>query len=227
MPRDWQAIVQQNSFTPVMRLVHLAFRQTVDHEAAIRAALLRSRRTTYEDELNRLAKQIGCNKKARLTTGPELTALNEASTTDAESMVNTYNYDLAIAIQVIKQENPKSNRATYASRLREWDGKRAEWKNAQVAMWSTLTAVSAAQDAFLQLNTNVTGSAKLGGPNPAAEPICQGWLNRGTVSLEVARNDPSPFHAGCPHPWVLTLNRAEGEEEDPDFCSSLWMGDTA
>ena len=216
-PRDWQSLVD-GEFTDVQKLVHLVFRQTTDNEQAIRAELVRARRREYEDTLTAMLADSGCGGRGRLAEGPILSDLNEMSRTDAVSIVNTYNYDMAIALMAIRQENPRANRGLYAKRLDQWESKRAEWKNAQIALNVHLTARSRAQADFMR-NNGLDGRARLQGPDPAAEPLCQGWLNRGWVKSEVANSNPSPFHPGCPHAWHHEIDKASVGD-----CEDLWTG---
>ena len=219
MPRNWQSVVTGDNFSDVMKLVHLVFRQTTDNEEAIRAELVKARRREYEDTITALAAEAGCrDQRGRLTAGDELTELNELSRTDAESMVNTYNFDLAVAIMAIRTETPTANRHTMAKRLGTWETNRAKWKDAQVSLHTHLTARSAAQKAFMQ-NNGIDGAARLVGPNPAQEEICQGWLNRGEVPAQVAQANPSPYHPNCPHLWEYSIDKST-----VDDCDTLWTG---
>lgn len=218
MPRDWQALTNSEGFSDVMKLVHLAARQDMVDQEAIRAQLVKARRREYETTITELAQSLGCDKQSIVREGEILNELNELSANDARSMVNTYNYDLAVAIIAIRTETPSANRNTYAARLRTWDANRAEWKNKQVAENTVLTARSLAQRDFARFN-NIEGKAQLVGPNPAAEPICQGWLNRGMVPIQVAINNPAPYHLNCPHSWQMIPIKATKEE-----CQDLWTG---
>lgn len=218
MSRNWREVVDQ--MTDVQKLVHLAVRMDQQHEEAYRSELLKSRRREYEAALTDLANAVGCDREGRLQEGSILTELNNASKIDAGSIVNTYNYDLAHAIIQISNDVPTANRNTYAKRLREWETSRGEWKNQQIALNTHLTTLGKAQREFLENNTNIDAEAILEGPDPAAEAICQGWLNRGRVPIQTAINNPSPFHLGCPHPWkILPLGQVE-----PGGCDDLWLG---
>ena len=221
MPRNWQALTQGEGFSNVMRLVHLAMRQDNIDQDAIRSALVKARRVEYEATLSKMAAEIGCDRSALVSEGDTLNELNQLSTVDAQSMINTYNYDLAVAIITIRTETPTANRHVYAKRLATWDSNRSEWKNKQVAMNTVLTSRSMAQRDFMRLNTNLEGKARLIGPDPAAEPICQGWLNRGLVPADVAADNPSPFHPNCPHSWEFSLGWIDDRDKD---CEGLWMG---
>ena len=217
MPRNWQDLV--SGLSDVNKLVHLSMRQDSADTENIRSSLVKARRREYESELNSLAKSAGCSRSAMVSEGETLNEINDLSKQQADSMVNTYNYDLGIALIAIRTETPTANRHTYARRLAEWDKNRAVWKNAQVATDTVLNSKSLAQRDFMRFNTNVESTATLAGPNPAAEPICQGWLDRGKVPAQTAINNPSPFHANCPHPWEFTPKKLDKGE-----CDSLWMG---
>ena len=127
MPRDWRA--QLENMSPVMRMVHLASRYDAFDVEGFRGEILRNMRAAYNDELNIQARRVGCDRVGGLREGPILSELNEVAERDAESIVNTFNYDLAVAIQHIKQETPRANRRTYAAKMSAWNERRSGWKN--------------------------------------------------------------------------------------------------
>lgn len=214
--RSWQPVV--DGMSRIQKLVHLSVRQDPYDAERIRQELLRERRRYYEAELTAQAARVGCpGRVGRLTNGHVLSLLNEASRQDAESIVNTYNYDLALAIGHIRAETPTANRYVYAKRLRAWESARASWKNDQIATFTEMSARSLAQQHFYQYNSNL-GTARLM-PLRAVCPVCQGWINRGEVPLYVAQANPPPYHAGCPHAWETTPGRVSAEQ-----CPLLWMG---
>jgi hypothetical protein len=217
MPRDWRPLVDQ--MTDVQKLVHLAHRQdSVDVEQR-RIELLQAARHAYENELTIQAARVGCpGRVGRLANGPLLSELNDACAAWAESIANTYNYDLAVAIQNIAAETPMANRNTYAKRLRDWHEQRSGWKNPQIAQYTDGAARAQAQADFYRFNPNL-GTATLE-PTEAVCPVCQGWIERGEVSLRVALNHPPPYHPGCPHGW-----RTEPDRVPRDECPLLWMGE--
>lgn len=216
MPKNWQARVDELS--NVGRLVHLAARFDSVDEEQVRAGLLGIRRKAFEDELKIQARRAGCGDRApRLLDEGLLTELSETSQRDAASIVNTYNFDLAVQIQAIRNETPTANRHVYANRLATWETRRSQWKAPQIAEFTENTARSKAQAEFVRKNA-LTGTARLE-PRTAAEPICQGWINRGNVPLEVAMNNPPPYHGGCPHLFAVTYDKASVPE-----CGELWLG---
>lgn len=216
MPRQWEPVVAE--LRNVQKLVHLAMRQDQFDADRIRAELLRKRRTFYDDELTAQAQRVGCaGRTGRLENGAILGELNEISERDALSIVNTYNYDLAAAINQIFSEVPTANRFVYAKRLREWEQKRAEWKNEQIALFTETSARAKAQQDFYAHNA-VFGTATLE-PKRAVCPICIGWVARGEVPLHVAQANPPPYHVNCPHTWRTMPERVTFRD-----CADLWMG---
>lgn len=217
MPRDWRAEVDELS--DVQRLVHLAMRYDPTDEERIYSELLRTRRQAYESELTMQAARVGCaGRRGALGNNPSLKALSDASKQDAQSIANTYNYDLAKAIKRIGEEVPTANRHVYASRLSAWDKERAGWKREDIAQYTESSARAQAQQDFYSFNA-IHGVAVLV-PTSAVCPVCQGWIKRGEVPLREAQNHPPPYHVKCPHYWQTIPNQVAKEE-----CPLLWMGE--
>ena len=215
--RDWQAAV--DNLSDVGRLVHLAGRMDSVDEEQIRTELLRIRRTAYESELSVQAGRVGCEgQRGMLTSGPSLSALNDMSAKDAASVINTYNYTLATRIQAVRDETPRANRHTYAKRLGDFMNTKTTDKSSVAAGYADSTARSMAQQDFYSFNASLMGSARLE-PLDAVCPICIGWINRGDVPMNVALNNPSPYHPRCVHLWVTNPQKVPKDE-----CKNLWMG---
>lgn len=228
MPRDWQGVVQDDEFSDVQRLVHLAMRMDIQHEASLQAALTDISKNSFEKSLTEMSKAAGCTgRKGLLTDSNILSQLNDSSVQIAKSVTNTYNFDLATAIIGIRATTPTANRFTYAKSLKDWDKTRSEWKSRQVSLNTTLQARSLAQAEFMSKNPDLQGFAILEGPNPAQEAICQGWLNRGRVPIQVALENPSPFHTGCPHPWRFVFTKLGRKAEKEARCEDMWLGTTS
>ncbi len=215
--RDWQALTGELS--NVQKLVHLAVRMDSYDRDALALELTRSMRRAFEDELSIQAARVGCaSRSGRLNNSPILSALNEVAKTKADSIVATFNYDLAAAVVQVRADAPKANRHVYASRLRAWDTKRNQWKSTQIAMDSDGTARSIAQSEFFAHNGR--GGSAILQPRKAVCPICQGWINRKEVPLAVAQNNPPPYHPNCPHYWSTNPEKWAKES-----CPLLWMGE--
>lgn len=216
MALNWEPLV--NGMTNVQKMVHLAMRYDSYDADRIRVELLRQRRLCYEQELTDQAARLGCpGRVGRLGNGDILSELNDTSREDGQSIANTYNYDLAIAIQNIGVEHPRANRTVYAAQLRQWEQARAKYKNPQIQQYTEVSARSRAQQDFYTYNV-ATGYALLV-PEQAVCPVCLGWLDRGPVPLYVAEADPPPYHANCPHRWKVIPGKVSEEE-----CALLWMG---
>jgi len=220
MRRDWHALLEDMS--PVMRLVHLAARWDQFDVEQQRGDYLRSMRAAYNDEISIQARNVGCgDQTGRMREGsPALPQLRAAAERHAESVVNTHNYDLAVAIIGIRQETPSANRNTYVSRLSAWNERRNAWKTPQIANMVDGEARAFAQQDFTENNRlRDRGTARLE-PRTAVCPICQGWIDRGDVPLRVAMAHPSPYHPGCPHVFNVRYDQMSREE-----CELLWLGE--
>lgn len=227
MARNWQEVVQAEEFTDVQRLVHLAMRMDVQHEAGLQEALMANNKSSFEATLTEMSKTAGCtDRKGFLTDEDVLNQLNDSSVQVAKSVTNTYNFDLATAIIGIRVTTPRANRFTYAKRLKDWDNARSEWKTRQISLDNTLKARSLAQEEFMKRNPDLQGFAVLEGPDPAQESICQGFLNRGRVPIQVARENPSPFHLGCPHTWRFIFTKLGRKAQKDARCEDMWLGTT-
>lgn len=215
--RDWRPLV--NGMSDVQKMIHLAMRYDDYDVERIRVELLRQRRIAYDQELTHQAARVGCaGRTGRLSNGSILSSLNDESAGDAQSIANTYNYDLAIAIQNIGVETPRANRNTYSKRLREWEQARAKVKNPQIQQHTELTARARAQQDFFAYNDAAIGHALLK-PEQAMCPVCLGWIERGAVPLHVATDAPPPYHVNCPHYWKTFPDKVAKSE-----CPNLWMG---
>lgn len=212
--RDWQTVVK-DQLTPVGKLVHLAMRQDLVAEKRIADELFKAKRKVYEQELTLQASRAGCKGQGRLQNNRSLTELRKECDTEAAGIVSTYNFDLAISIMKVRQDTPRANRHTYASRLRKWERERNKWKAEQITGYTAGSARARAQKDFYRLN-NLSGQAELTGASPKC-PICQGWKARGRISLKEAMNNPPPYHPDCPHRWKVY-------PEQVDDCSELWLG---
>jgi hypothetical protein len=217
MPRNWQAVVDQ--LADVQKLVHLAMRRDDLDVDQWRASLLRQMRRAYEEELAAMAARVGCpGRTARLENGPLLSALNEQAGAWAANVCNTYNYDLALAVQAIAEQTPTANRNTYAKRIQEWDEGRKQWKDQQIAAYTDGWTRAQAQSDFRRMNGTL-GTAELV-PQDAVCPVCLGIIARGKIPLREAMRNPPPFHLGCPHYWDI-----QAEQAARDDCPLLWMGE--
>lgn len=208
----WRQMVAE--FSRVMSLVHLSMRMVSVDVDQLRDELVKARTLEFEDAVSDYTAQMQCGGTGHLRPGAELDRIRKKSRLDAEQIADTYNRDLALVIAQIREESPRANRHTYAKRLRVWDQGRSSWKTTQISLHTIMTTRDMALKSFSQHN-GLEPSVMLF-PRLAKEPICQGWINRGLVSFEVAKRNPSPYHVGCVHFW-----RPEFEKGD---CTNLWQG---
>lgn len=214
--RDLGAAVE--SLSNVGRLVHLSARYDQQKEESVQRTLATVQQTAFEDEISIQLRRLGCaDDKGVLKDGLEINRISAGTALDAASITNTYNFDLSKQIAKIRRDAPRANRHVYAFRLRAWDVQRAVWKSTQIADWATGEARRRALKKFVQKN-NLGGFATLV-PRTAAEEICQGWINRGKVPLEVAVNNAPPYHMGCPHNWQTFPAISKIRP-----CEELWKG---
>lgn len=209
---SWQEMVA--GFSKVMAIVHLAMRMNEVDIESLYDEMYKARKTEFDDAVSDYLAQMDCGGKAYLKAGPEMKLMKAQSRLESEGIANTYNRDLAKAILNIKNTAPSANRYTYVSQLRTWEAGRRIWKMTQIALHTIMTSRDQALKAFSDRN-GLAPDVELY-PRTAAEPICQGWINRGIVSYQVAKNNPSPYHVGCLHYWRPKFVKGD--------CSNLWIG---
>ena len=217
MPLDWATLIQQMTWTQQIMFAVSRY-DSVDAER-IRTDLLSMRRQSYNDELTIQAQHVGCpGQVGRLGNGTILSALNDDSQRDAQSISNTYNYFLGLEIIRAGQANPRGNRYYYAKAVRDWQPTYWQWKDPVIAVTTDKSARAMALEDFYRFNASGLGMAKLE-PRSAVCPVCIGWIARGVVPLRVAVANPANFHIGCPHYWDT-----RPEKVAPAECVNLWMG---
>jgi len=211
----WGQLVAHGS--DVMKLAHGAAMQDETTEQMTRGELTAYRARAYEKELATQAQRVGCDQySAPLRIGPEWVELDKKSIDDARSITNTYNRDLAREINKIRKDVPTANRNTYAKRIEGWSKSRKDWKDKQIIQYTNNSARNQAQRDFYRNNGITEGTAVLR-PRTAVCPICNGWINRGEVPLNVALANPANFHPNCPHYWDVYPPKLA-----PDDCGNLW-----
>lgn len=213
--QPWEPIVARSS--DVMKLAHGATMRDDVAEQVTRGELTNIRARAYEKELKLQGQAVGCPEyRARLGQSEEWVTMLEQSTDDARSITTTYNRELANQINRIRKEVPTANRFVYAKRLKAWETNRANFKERQIVGHTTLSARSKAQADFYNKNGITAGHAILR-PRTAVCPICQGWIDRGEVPVNVATSDAPPYHPSCPHIWDITTPKLP-----KDGCKNLW-----
>lgn len=201
----------------VRLLVHLAMRMDMVDEQQITAEVFREKRESYEEELTAQARNVGCNRQGVMDE-KTMKQAHDQSAEEGAGIVNTYNYDLAYAINNIHDQFPTANRVTYAKYLGQWDQKRASWKNVQISLHNRMEWKAKAAYDFTR-NNNVEGYAILVPDNKASCAICRGWIKRGKVPLAEAQRVMQgwPPHINCIHSWNV---KPLGDLR----CEELWVG---
>ncbi len=193
------------------------------HEIDIAVGALQmydDRVAVYEDELLVQLDAVGCGRRAVvLRDDGILRDIRERCKSDAVSIANTYNHDVARSIVATGLEAPTANRYVYAYRLRKYLESREIWKDRQIALYTTNWARTKAQHDFYALNRLVLGYAVLVPVRAAVCDICRMLIARGRIPLQLAMSIKVPVHPNCPHEWRVWPQRVT-----LDQCPLLWAG---
>lgn len=227
--RDYQPLVDQMS--DVQRRVFGAAREHADDEEAFSARLAEHNGDVVGKTLRNLAGHAGCSGSA-VEIGEDLqAAIDEAALASAESVANTWNYDLSQEILDVGRATPTANYRTYRSRLfgdtpnsiypgmANWATAHGWPKMRQIARTETGTAINLATELFFQRNPQLDGQAEVR-PAAAKCPVCMdGVAGNPYPSVRAAyRANGWPAHPGCVH-YVETIGRVMAED-----CADVWKG---
>ena len=219
--RRWQPLF--NSMTRVQKLVHLAYRRDSTYIREMGDSLFHRLRDAYQETLRREAIAIGCPDPGPVwvNEGPGLSALRQRADWAAESVANTYNYDLAVEIHHIRQETPTANRNVYAFRLLQWETERARWKNPQISLTETFWAINYAKEEFHRFNVIDVSYAEIRPFNTVC-PICAELVSANPYPSVAAIFVETllPVHANCPH----YAHAVVGTKPTTMECKDLWLG---
>lgn len=221
--RDWRAIVDEwEASRPgrmnVRLLVHLAMRMDAVDEQSITNEVLHEKRQAYEDELTIQAANVGCRDRRGIMDEKTLKEAHKQSVEEGAGIVNTYNYDLANAINMIHDKIPTANRNTYAKYLGSWHTDRAAWKDVQISLHNRMEWRSKAVTDFTQMN-NIEGYAQLVPSSHASCNICKALIRKGRMRIGDAQRwiEGWPPHLNCIHHWEV---KPLGDLR----CEDLWVG---
>jgi hypothetical protein len=207
------------------RSVLLIFSMTKEDITKMADGIFKTAREAYDAALTASIKEIGCDGQGRLTGGPELKALKERADWAAQRVANTYHRDLMRIIDAAEAQwnaqygSPKGmTRAWLAVQVKEALDKRWEWKEPQIAITEKAFAVDNARLDFWN-NNQISGEVRVR-PVAAVCKICQGYVDRGWVSLQDAKREFTlPVHVNCPH---ILIMRPIGDTVPK--CNELWRG---
>ncbi len=212
---DWPSLVDDFSYS--MKLVHQAMQQGTVEMGELANEFFQAMVAEYEQQIAEELAVLGCNRSVKLTNADILNELEAQARSIAAGMVETYNRDLAYAIQSIEAEASGAGFAVYGDKLAEWEYARSEWKSQQMAQMASVTGKNYGITESVQRN-QLKAEAYVGGPDPAAEEECQALIDGQPYD---AANLPAefPLHGNCVHYWDI-----RDVETDLD-CTDLWTGD--
>lgn len=223
---QWKSVVAK--MTDVQKKVHLAGRRDKLDQKDLADRLFRESRETYKQTLQDELNKWGCSGQKAVTPdkGRELSAIRERADWAAESIANTYNFELAKEIVRIGQDTPTANRNVYAYRLyyskASWDGAYWKEKATQVSQIETMTTVNAATADFYARNGDRLAPTANIVPFQAVCPICQELVANNPYKTpdEAYNASVLPVHVGCVHRVEVVPPERLSQSE----CKSLWAG---
>jgi hypothetical protein len=198
------------------RRLSLAFEFAVTDEDALTESIYQQRAETWRSTLTEEARAAGSSKTGQGPNGRDRDELRQMSRTDAQSIRNTFNRDLASQINQMYDAGLRS-RQEFISALTEWADNRAEWKDRQIANQNRGTARTYAQERFNEENEVGEALYLFTGPPPREEE-CAKLFRAGLVNREFVERNPTPVHINCPHEWEVQVSRP-GVARD-----RIWVG---
>jgi len=185
-------------------------------------ALTRQRSAAYKTEYNRLLKQAGVRlQRVLVLDRATLDNLAARSQSEAETIAQTYDRDLARQIEAIELENPKISRDDLVKRLQSWHTARANWKGPQISLWANRDAVQQAQTDFFKVNGQAIKAKAKVFPRSYVCDDCGRLVGMGEVDIQVALANPCPRHPNCVHQWVTSGMERVGPLPQGQFWSGL------
>ena len=211
--RDTDTVVEDLS--DVGRLVYLMFQKTAADVELLADRLFQEGRRTAEEALLQEAHAIGCGVlSVHLPEGELLSSVRERADWAAQTIYDTYNRDLAFAIEAIIAEHPRANRWVIAYNLRDWEASRQSWKEDQIKTTEAFDVGHHARFEFYRLNA-ITEPRAWFGYSLICEQ-CQAIAAKNPYKLRDAQAIGLP-HVGCLDQWHI-------EPGEMVECSELWLG---
>ncbi len=214
--RQWESLT--DDFSEVMDLALSRMRWGAIEVSQFEAEISQLMTAEITEQIGEELAVIGCGARSAHVTSPTiLENIQREAHTAAVSIVDTYNRDLAYAIQAIRTETETANRNTFIKRLSEWADAREQWKNDQISQMAIIGAKSYAVREFVRQN-KVTAQAYVGGPRPAAEEECQALIDGEPYDADKLPAE-FPIHINCPHYWDIR------EAQTALDCEEVWAGE--
>ena len=211
--RDKDTVVEDLS--DVGRLVYLMFQKTAEDVAALADELFQEGRRTAEEALLQEAHAIGCGiVQVRLGEGELLSLVRERAERAAQKICDTYNRDLAFAIEAIIAEHPRANRWVIAHNLKDWQASREGWKADQIGTTEAFVTANDAKLMFYEMNSIGEPRAWFGYSLICEQ--CQAIAAKNPYKLSDAQAIGLP-HVGCLDQWHI-------EPGQMMECNELWLG---
>lgn len=158
----------------------------------------------------------GCNRTARQPTGAELAYLQDMATSDAESIINTWNKDSAKELGRLYEDNPTASKSFFIESMKAWSDGRIEQKALFIAFNTESRAREYGRMRFMQENYADTTKFLFKGGSPVCERCMYLW-SLGAVDFDVIEQYPNPQHPRCEHRWVA-------QRKPKVDCANLWVG---
>lgn len=200
------------------RRLALAFEFRTPDERDLTASILGQRTETWRAVMTAQARGVGSSKTGTGPSGRDLSELSRLSRRDAQSIVQTFNRELGNQIDRLYDANPTGDRAYYVRELTAWADQRAAYKDRQIANMNRSSARTYAMDRFEAENQIGPEALYVFDGPPPRESICAGLMERGAVTRDVARANPTPIHINCPHSWRRLYSSVTVDVND------LWVG---
>lgn len=207
----------ERDLTRLQRIMRLAYSMQPEDEAQLAAQIERQRSRAWMTALEEEARKVNVRARANAPRRDDLQYLRELSRSDAASIARTYNRELEKQIRDLFAENPRGNRQFYASRLEAWYGKRASWKDRQIALMNEKSARAYATQRFRDMNLIGRATYRFVGPAPVC-PDCADMFSKGVVEQQFVDTNPAPLHPNCPHEWTGTKYQLGVSRQD------VWVG---
>lgn len=196
---------------------------TDDDVSRISDEIFEEARETYRQALDVELNRWGCvSEKAVLPEdSDEVLSIRLRADWAAQSIVTTYNTELAKEIVRFGEGKEGLPQSAYMMHLKGWDSLYWQTKVFDVALMETLTVDSAALVDFYRHNDDLEPRVVVL-PLEAVCELCQELIdgNPYLSVFSVFRVSPIPAHVRCVH-W---MEPAPDRALDVDECSLLWVG---
>jgi hypothetical protein len=188
--------------TPLTEAVIAAYSMTESDIAALTATLFEQLRLSYLERLRTLAVQHGATNPIPQLQGAELERLQAKARTDAQSIADTYNRELASQVNAIYNRNPLTTRAEFIGNLASWGRTREARKSIEIAIYTILWAANYGFDLFITRNNLQSQLFRAVGGVPQCLD-CIKIVGFGIVNFRTTQEYPLPYHINCSHEWSV------------------------